>query len=96
MITNWYQSESMEALQEWDTTSSPTTVYQRRNIRRVTRGGVDGDVQEVYTYEERTMSQADYAAQAAELESPAMKLLMQQMSAIELRQEILEGFLTEE
>lgn len=62
MITNWYESESTEKPSELDTTSSRTTVYQRRNIRKVTREGTDNEPsQEVYVYDERTMSHADYA-----------------------------------
>ena len=44
---------------EFDTTSSPTTVYQRRNVQRITTE--DG---ELWEYEERTMTHEEYAVLA--------------------------------
>ena len=53
--------------------------------------GIEGEEdQQIYTYLERTMSREDYAGFQAELESPATKMIMQSLSAIELRQEMME------
>lgn len=91
MMSEWYQSESMERPTEWDTNSSPSTVYQRKSIQKITRKGVDQEEdREVYTYMERTMSREDYATLQSELESPTTKMIMQTLSAIELRQEMME------
>lgn len=95
-MTRWYKSESMDKPEEWDTTSSPVVVYQRRNIAEQTRKGHNGEEDRtVYEYEERTMTQDEYAAIQAELESPATKMIMQSMSAIEMSvamvQEMMEG-----
>lgn len=96
MMSEWYQSESMERPMEWDTTSSPSTVYQHKNIQKITKKGIDKEEdQEVYTYMERTMSREDYVALQAELESPATKMIMQTLSAIELRQEMMEEMMEE-
>lgn len=66
-------------------------VYERKAIEAVTREGIEGEEdQQIYTYLERTMSREDYAAFQAELESPATKMIMQSLSAIELRQEMME------
>ena len=46
---------------EFDTASSPTTVYQRRNIQRVIIENIDGTKSELWEYDERTMSHDEYA-----------------------------------
>ena len=46
---------------EFDTASSPTTVYQRRNVKRVTIENGDGTKSELWEYDERTMSHDEYA-----------------------------------
>lgn len=46
---------------EWDVDSSKTTVYQRRNIRRVTVTDDDGTTAEMWQYEERQMTHEEYA-----------------------------------
>ncbi len=96
MMSEWYQSESMDKPTEWDTTSSPTVVYQRKNIAEQIRKGIDGEKDRtVYVYSERTMTQEEYARLQAELESPATKMIMQSMSSIEMNmammQELMEG-----
>lgn len=91
MLSEWYRAESREQPGEWDTTSSPEVVYERKEIEAVTRKGIEGEEdQQIYTYLERTMSREDYAGFQAELESPATKMIMQSLSAIELRQEMME------
>lgn len=67
-----------------DTSSSATTVYERRNIRQVTRevstGGEAVSVTE-WVYEQRELSAAEYA----EMTSPATRAIMQAISDVELK-----------
>ena len=46
---------------EFDTTSSPTTVYQRRNVKRVIIENGDGTKSELWEYEERKMTREEYS-----------------------------------
>lgn len=68
-----------------DTTSSPTTVYERRNIRQETRevqGPGDG---EAVTVTEWVYDQREYTAEEyAQMTSPATKAIMQAVSGLEL------------
>lgn len=67
-----------------DTSSSPTTVYERRNVRQETREVTMGEeTQEVteWVYEQRELSTAEYA----EMTSPATKAIMQAISDVELK-----------
>nr|DAF92322.1 MAG TPA: hypothetical protein [Myoviridae sp. ctBvM24] len=96
MMSEWYKAESMDKPEEWDTASSPTTVYQRKNITEQTRKDAEGeDDLTYYAYDERTMSQEEYVALQADLESPATKMIMQQLSSVEMNlamvQEMMEG-----
>lgn len=89
-MTDWYKAQAMEKPGEYDTTSSPTTVYQRKDIKQVKLPAMeDGEAPEGYEYQERIMTREEYQQLQAELESPATKMIMQQLSAIELRQEML-------
>ena len=45
---------------EFDTESSPTTVYQRKNIKRITITNKDGTTGELWEYDERTMTREEY------------------------------------
>ena len=54
----------VERPSEFDTTSSPTTVYQRRNVKRVTIDNMGGTTSELWEYDERTMSHDEYAVMA--------------------------------
>lgn len=54
------QGSMLERPAEFDTESSPTTVYQRRNIKQVEIEGTDGTITKNWEYEERTMSPAEY------------------------------------
>lgn len=66
-----------------DTTSSATTVYERRNIRQETREVAMGEeTQEVteWVYDQREYTAEEYAA----LTSPATKAIMQAVSGLEL------------
>ena len=93
-MTNWYKSEAMERPQEIDATSSPSTVYQRKDIKEVQKEGMtEGESVTAYEYLERQMTKEEYAAMNAEMESPATKMIMQSLSAIEMRQEMLEAMM---
>ena len=84
-MTDWktvYDSRNTtpEAL---DATSSRSTVYERRNIRReaVTVGGGDGGTtMEQWVYEQREYTQEEYAMMRA----PAIQSVQQALSNIEL------------
>lgn len=60
-MTDWKKAYSASAPAELDKESSPTTVYQRRNIKMVTEEK-DGVPMVHYEYEERTMSHEEYTA----------------------------------
>lgn len=90
-MTNWYKAQSMTKPEEYDTTSSPTTVYQRKEIAEV-QIAADHENKETVTgweYMERQLTREEYNAFQAELESPATQMIMQTLSAIELAQEML-------
>lgn len=61
-MTNWKTVHGSQAArpEEFDTTSSAVTVYQRRNIERITVENADGSVTELWQYEERQMSREEY------------------------------------
>lgn len=66
-----------------DTTSSATTVYERRNIRRESREetiGEDARTVTEWVYEQREYTREEYAG----IESPSVKMIMQALSDIEL------------
>lgn len=92
MVSEWYQAESKERPGEWDTQTSPAVVYQRKDIKETERTNEqEGAITEkTYTYQERTMTKEEYAAYQAELESPATKMIMQSLSALEMRQATME------
>ena len=56
------QGSMVERPKEFDTESSPTTVYQRRKIQLAEVEGSDGTKSTVWEYEERTMSHTEYMA----------------------------------
>lgn len=58
---DYYPSESDTMPDEIDTTSSPTTVYLRRNIRAEERKDVEtGETRTVYVYDEAKISRQEY------------------------------------
>lgn len=84
-MTEWKEVHDSREAQPavLDTTSSATTVYERRNIHQETRQVTMGkDTQEVteWVYDQREYSREEYA----ELTSPATKAIMQAISGIEL------------
>lgn len=66
---------------KWDTTSSPTTVYERRNIKQETYHDEMSDTDSTqWVYEQREYTRAEYA----EMTSPAIQGVQQTLSGIEL------------
>lgn len=84
-MTDWktvYDSRTTTP-EELDATSSSSTVYERRNIRRevVTAGGSDGAAtMEQWVYEQREYTRAEYEMMRA----PAIQSVQQTLSGIEL------------
>lgn len=85
-MTKWKEVHDSRAEQPavLDTTSSTSTVYERRNIRQETREVARGDGEAVsvteWVYEQRELSAAEYA----DMTSPATKAIMQAVSGLEL------------
>ena len=61
-MKEWRKVFGTEAEQpeEFDTTASPTTVYQRRNIKKATKEDADGKKITGWQREEREMSREEY------------------------------------
>lgn len=61
-MTEWREVFGTEAAQpeEFDTTTSSTTVYQRRNVKKVTKTEADGTKVSGWQREEREMSKEEY------------------------------------
>ena len=88
-MTEWKQITGSQAGRpaEVDTVSSPTTVYLRKNIKQITKKDESGKEETMWQYDEREMTVAEYADYLASLETPATKMIMQSLSAIELGME---------
>lgn len=88
-MTDWKQITGSQAERptEVDTVSSPTTVYLRKNITQITKTDDTGREETMWQYDEREMTVAEYAGYLASLETPATKMIMQSLSAIELGME---------
>lgn len=67
-----------------DMTTSPTTVYERRNIKKVVVKDNENNDVEMWEYEERQMSIEEYEGLQNALETPAMQLVMQAIANLEL------------
>lgn len=67
-----------------DMTTSPTTVYERRNIKKVTVQDDEKKDMEMWEYEERQMSIEEYETLQNALETPAMQTVMQAIANLEL------------
>lgn len=89
-MTEWklIQGSQAERPAELDKTSSPTTVYQRRNIKRVTVTH-DDKTSELWEYEERELTVAECEEMERSVESPAIQQVMQAISSVELSIEML-------
>lgn len=90
-MTNWKESETAQEEKplEIDDTQSPTTVYERRNFAQIQREQQDGTTQEIWTYEEREMTVEEYEKMKTDLETPATILIMQTLSAMDLKIEMI-------
>lgn len=76
---------------ELDRTSSPSTVYLRKNIVQKVRTDEDGTEVIVWEYEEAEMTSAEfekYEKLLIQAESPAITQLQQQISEIQMSQEM--------
>lgn len=75
-----------------DTTSSPTTVYERRNIKEVaeTLNAAGETVPKHWEYEQRTWTLEEWVKAQSDLNSPLTQLMMQQLSDIQMNQELNE------
>lgn len=60
-MTDWkvVQGSQLNKPEEFDVTSSPTTIYQRRNIQKVTVENNDSST-ELWQYEERELTIEEY------------------------------------
>ena len=67
-MTDWriVQGSQAERPEEFDTTTSAVTVYQRRNIKRVMVPDGSGGSVDLWQYEERQMTREEYAAMQLE------------------------------
>ena len=86
---------------ELDRTSSPSTVYLRKNIVQKVRTDEDGTEVIVWEYEEAEMTSEEfekYEKLLIQAESPAITQLQQQISEIQMSQEMqtIDRELTEE
>ena len=63
-MTDWVTVQGSQADQpaEIDLASSPSTVYQRRNVTQVDKALDDGTTVKEWLYEERTMTPQEYMA----------------------------------
>lgn len=85
----WYSAESTaeEKPKELDITSSPETVYMRRNITQ--QPVIDEEGEEVgkkWVYKECTQNKAEYEQQQATLTSPVTTMIMQEIASLQLAQ----------
>jgi len=90
-MTNWKQSETAQEEKplEIDAAQSPTTVYERRNFAQIQREQQGGTTQAIWNYEEREMTVAEYEKMKNDLETPATILIMQTLSAMDLKIEMI-------
>ena len=83
MATQWRTVQCTEKPSETDTTSSPTTVYQRRNFKQTTipaMMGEDSEPTPVWEYEERQMTVSEWE----NLNSLATQAVMQSISDLQV------------
>lgn len=69
-----------------DTTSSPTTAYIRKNVKRVLITQQDGSSAYAWQYEEAALTLAEYAEYedlVAQVETPAIQALQEQNSILQ-------------
>ena len=79
-MTAWRKSQSGSEPAVIDTTTSKLVVYERRNITHEEETDETGETRTVWKYEEREIPVEEYA----QLSSPAVQLIMQELSNLEL------------
>ena len=67
-MTDWKKVQGSQETEptEFDTTTSAVVVYQRKNIERITVTDTDGTTGELWQYDERELTPAEYAVIRAE------------------------------
>lgn len=90
-MTDWKKTETAQAEEPLviDATQSPTTVYERRNIIQTQRQRDDDEIQTVWEYDERELTMEEYEKMKNDLETPATILIMQTLSAMDLKIEMI-------
>lgn len=80
-MKDWHKVHDSRKIRppELDTTSSATTVYQRRDIHQETQETEQGPITE-WVYEQTEYTREEYEA----MTSPATKAIMQAVSGLEL------------
>lgn len=73
---------------EIDTTSSPSTVYLRKEIKRITEVDEQGEETYLWQYEEAELTPEEYKLYLAETENMTTQLLMQQINDLAATQEM--------
>ena len=68
-MTDWRKAQGSQSEKpaEFDTTTSAFTVYQRRNIERITVENGDGSTTELWQYDEREMTHEEYETLSMQL-----------------------------
>ena len=79
-MKEWHEVLGDTKPPELDTSSSPTTVYQRRNIQEETTESMGQDGVKCFRYEERELTLDEYQA----MKTPAIEKIMQAISDTEL------------
>lgn len=76
-MTTWKSviGSQAEKPAEWDTTSSASTVYQRRNIEQIEAEQSDGTTAQMWSYEERQMSMNEMTAIMMENQNAVMEAI---------------------
>lgn len=84
-MTEWKRVQGSQDTKpsEFDVESSPTTVYQRKNIEQVTMKNEDGTTTQLWEYDERTMTPIEYSKYVFE-QSRADIDFIAAMSGVEL------------
>ena len=90
-MTDWKKTETAQEEKPLaiDATQSPTTVYERRNIAQTQRQQNDGEIRTVWEYDERELTMEEYEKMKNDLETPATILIMQTLSAMDLKIEMI-------
>jgi len=88
-MNEWKQAESSVEPAVLDLTQSPTTAYERRNIKQVEKTDTEGVTQTIWQYEERELAIREYEKQQSEMSSPVTQMIMQTLSDLDLKIEMI-------